>query len=99
MANFGTQAMGVVAVAAGALVLFAPLGTVLIVAGKSGRTRVLAWAFGGSLVVALFWLAVAAGLREAVSARVAGWWLLSAPWASAMGAVAGWRRSLRAGAA
>lgn len=97
MANVGTQAIGVMAVVAGAVVLFAPLGIVLIVAGKSGRTRVLAWAFGGSLLVALLWLAVAAGLRAGVSAPVAGWWLLSAPWASALGAVAGWRRSLRSG--
>ena len=97
MANIGTQAIGIMAVAAGALVLFAPLGIVLIVAGKSGRTRVLAWAFGGSLLVALLWLVVAWVLRGMVSAQVAGWWLLSAPWASALGAVAGWRRSLRAG--
>ncbi len=95
MANVGTQAIGIMAVAAGAVVLFAPLGIVLVVAGKSGRTRVLARAFGGSLLVALLWLAVAAGLRETLSAQVAGWWLLSAPWASALGAVAGWRRSLR----
>lgn len=95
MANAGTQVIGIVAVAAGAVVLFAPLGIVLIVAAKSGRTRVLAWAFGGGLLTALLWLAVALGLRSAVSAQVAGWWLLSAPWASALGAVLGWKRSLR----
>jgi hypothetical protein len=96
MANVGMQAIGIMAVVAGAVVLFAPLGIVLIVAGKSGRTRVLVWAFGGSLSVALLWLTVAWGLRGTVSAQVAGWWLLGAPWASALGAVAGWRRSQRA---
>lgn len=83
-------------VCVGAVLLFAPLGVVLITAAKSGRGRVLAWAFGASLAAATVWLLVAAGLRAMVSAPVAGWWLLSAPWASAMAAVFGWRRSLRA---
>lgn len=95
MANVGTQVIGIMAMVAGAVVLFAPLGIVLIVAAKSGRARVLAWAFGGSLLTALLWLAVALGLRSAISPQVAGWWLLSAPWASALGAVVGWKRSLR----
>jgi hypothetical protein len=93
MANVGTQVFGIMAVVAGALVLFAPLGAVLIVAAKSGRGRVLAWAFAGSALAALLWLVIALGLRSAFSPQVAGWWLLSAPWASAMGAVAGWKHA------
>lgn len=95
MTNVGTQVLGIMAVVAGATVLFAPLGAVLIVAAKSGRSRVLAWAFIGSLLTALLWLVIAAGLRAAWSQEAALWWLLSAPWASAMGAVAGWKHARR----
>lgn len=83
------------AVVAGATTLFAPLGIVLVMAAKSGRGRVLAWAFAGSALIALLWLALALGLRAALTPQAAGWWLLSAPWASAMGAVAGWKYARR----
>lgn len=91
------QVVGIMAVVAGAVVLFAPLGAVLITAAKSGRIRVLGWAFAGSLATALLWLSVALILRSTMSPKIAGWWMLSAPWASAIGAVIGWKRALAAG--
>lgn len=83
----------IVAVAGGAFLLFLPLGAVLIAAARSGRGRILAAAFFGSLVVVGVWLAVAVVLRQTLSVAAAGWWLLGAPWASALGAVVGWRRA------
>lgn len=97
MANVGTQVLGIMAVVAGATLLFAPLGIVLITAAKSGRTRVLIWAFAASLATALLWLAVAVVLRAIITPQIAGWWMLSAPWASAIGAVIGWKRALATG--
>lgn len=77
------------------VVLFAPLGAVLIAAAKTGRGRVLAWAFGGSLAAALLWLAGAAVLRQAGWPLGAVWMLVSAPWASALAAIWAWRAARR----
>jgi|GEM_PF-5292979 hypothetical protein len=73
------------------VVLFAPLGAVLLAAAKTGRGRVLAWAFGGSLTGAFLWLALAYTLQRAGHPLVALWCLVSAPWASALAAVWAWR--------
>lgn len=72
-------------------VLFAPLAAVLVAAAKTGRGGVLAWAFGGSAVAALVWLAGAYGLQQAGHPLGALWFLVSAPWASALAAVWAWR--------
>lgn len=72
-------------------VLFAPLGAVLIAAAKTGRGRVLAWAVAGSLAAGLLWMLGALVLRQAGWPQTAMWSLVGAPWASALGAVAGWR--------
>ncbi len=87
----GKQVFGIVAAVFGLAVLFAPLGAVLIAAAVRGRGRVLAWAFGGSLLAAAAWLGAALMVRRFWSPEVAMWSLLGAPWASALGAVAGWR--------
>ena len=50
-------------------VLFAPLAAVLVAAAKTGRGGVLAWAFGGSAVAALVWLAGAYAFRQAPHAN------------------------------
>lgn len=73
------------------VLLFTPLAAVLIAAAKTGRGRVLAWAFGGSLVAALLWLAGAAALRQAGWPLGAVWMLVGAPWASALAAIWAWR--------
>lgn len=96
MTDVGSKVLGIMAVCAALLLLFAPLAAVLVAAASKGRARVLAWAFGGSLIVALACLAVAAVLSQAFSPKVAGFWLAGSPWLSAVGAVAGWKRSLRA---
>jgi hypothetical protein len=72
-------------------VLFAPLGAVLIAAAKTGRGRVLAWAVAGSLAAGLVWMLGALALRQAGWLELALWSLVGTPWASALGAVAGWR--------
>ena len=87
------------ALGAGLLVLFAPLAAVLVAAARTGGGRVLAWAFGGSLLGGLVWLAGALVLKQLASTTVAAWWLAGAPWASALGAIWGWRRVRRSGAA
>ncbi len=83
----------ILAVAAGLalVVLFAPLAAVLVAAAKTGRGRLLAWSFGGSLVAAFLWLAMAYALRQAGHPLGALWCLVSAPWASALAAVWAWR--------
>jgi hypothetical protein len=96
MSDVGSKVLGIMAVCAGGIVLFSPLAAVLVAAASKGRGRVLAWAFAGSFFAALACLAVAAGLYRAVSPQVAGWWMLGSPWLSALGAVAGWKGSLRA---
>ena len=73
------------------VVLFAPLAAVLVAAAKTGRGRLLAWSFGGSLVAAFLWLAMAYALRQAGHPLGALWCLVSAPWASALAAVWAWR--------
>lgn len=83
--------IGLMAVGVGLVLLFAPLGAVLIAAAKTGRGRVLAWAFGGSLAAGLAWLALALGLRQAGWPQLAAWSLIGGPWASALGAIAAWR--------
>lgn len=72
-------------------VLFAPLAAVLVAAAKTGRGRVLAWAFGGSAVGAFLWLAMAYALQRAGYPFGAIWCLVSAPWASALAAIWAWR--------
>ena len=72
-------------------VLFAPLAAVLVAAGKTGRPRVLAWAFGGSAVAAFLWLSLAYALKQAGYPLGALWCLVSAPWASALAAIWAWR--------
>lgn len=96
MADVGKQVLGLMTLGAVALVVFAPLGVSLWRAAASGRARVIARAFLAGLVVALGWLAVAILLRRFVSAPVAGWWLLTGPWAAAAGAEWARRRALRA---
>jgi hypothetical protein len=83
------------AAGAGLLLLFAPLGAVLIAAAKTGRGRVLAWAFGGSLVAGVACLLVAAMFRQAGWPLGALWMAVSAPWGSALGAIAAWRFARR----
>lgn len=95
MADIGRQVIGLMAVVLGLVLLFAPLGAVLIAAAKTGRGRVLAWAFGGSLVAGLAWLLLALGIRQAGWPQVAAWSLIGAPWASALGAIAAWRYARR----
>jgi hypothetical protein len=73
------------------VVLFTPLAAVLLAAAKTGRGRVLARAFGGSLAAAFLWLALAYALRQAGYPLGALWCLVSAPWASALAAVWAWR--------
>lgn len=73
------------------VVLFAPLAAVLVAAAKTGRGRILAWAFGGSLTAAFLWLAMAYALRQAGHPLGALWCLVSAPWASALAAIWAWR--------
>lgn len=87
----GKQLFGIVVAVVGLVVLFAPLGAVLVAAAAKGRGRVLAWAFGGSLLAAVVWLGAALAVRQWWSQEVAMWSLLGAPWASALGAAAGWR--------
>lgn len=91
MADSGRQVLGLLAVGAGLIVLFTPLAAVLIAAAKTGRGRVLAWAFGGSLAAGVACLAAAFALRQAGWPLGALWLLLSAPWASALGAIVAWR--------
>jgi hypothetical protein len=99
MADVGKQVLGLMAVGAGLVVLFAPLGAVLIAAAKTGRGRVLAWAFAGSLVGAGLGLAGAIVARQADWTLGALWLLLSAPWASALTAIFAWRRARKREAA
>lgn len=87
----GKQVIGIVVTVAGLVVLFAPLGAVLVAAAAKGSGRVLAWAFGGSLLAAVVWLGAVLAVRQWWSQEVAMWSLLGAPWASALGAAAGWR--------
>ena len=87
----GKQVFGIVVAVVGLVVLFAPLAAVLIAAAAKGRGRVLAWAFGGSLLAAVAWLGAVLVVRQWWSQEVAMWSLLGAPWASALGAAAGWR--------
>jgi hypothetical protein len=91
MADVVKQVLGLMAVSAGLVVLFAPLGAVLIAAAKTGRGRVLAWAFGGSLAAGITCLGAAFAFRQAGWPLGALWLLLSAPWASALGAIVAWR--------
>lgn len=74
------------------MVLFAPLAAVLLAAAKTGRGRVLARAFGGSVAAAVLWLLGAYALRQAGWPLGALWLLVSAPWASALAAIWAWRR-------
>jgi hypothetical protein len=83
------------AVGVGLVVLFAPLGAVLIAAAKTGSGRVLAWAFGGSLAAGVACLGAALAVRQAGWPLGALWLLLSSPWASALGAVVAWRAARR----
>lgn len=94
MADVGKQVIGIVAAGIGLVVLFAPLGAVLVAAAAKGRGMVLVWAFGGSLLTAVAWLGGALVVRQFWSQEIAMWSLLGAPWASALGAVAGWRLRL-----
>jgi hypothetical protein len=87
----GGQILGVVLIFLGGFFLFAPLGLVLVAAAKSGRGRILLRAFLGSLVVAVGWLSAAWIVRVQCSAQVATWLILGGPWASALGAVIGWK--------
>ncbi len=93
MADVGRQVVGLMVVGAALALLFAPLGAVLITAAKTGRGRVLAWAVGGSLATGLLWMLLALALRQAGWTQVALWSLVGTPWASALGAVAGWRHA------
>lgn len=95
MSDVGSKVLGIMAVCAGGIVLFTPLAAVLVAAASKGRGRVLAWAFAGSFFAALGCLAVAAVFYRMISPEVAGWWMLGSPWLSALGAVAGWKGSLR----
>ena len=95
MSDVGSKVIGIMAVCAGGIILFAPLAAVLVAAASKGRGRVLAWAFAGSFAAALACLAVAAVLYRVVSPKMAGWWMLGSPWLSAVGAVAGWKWALR----
>lgn len=73
------------------VVLFTPLAAVLVSAARTGRGRVLTWAFVGSLAAALLWLAGAYVLRQVGWPLGALWLLVSAPWASALAAIWAWR--------
>jgi len=95
MADVGKQVLGLMTMGAVALVVFAPLGFALWRATASGRTRLIGRAFWAGLIVALAWLGVAITLRQMVSGPVAGWWLLSGPWAAALGAEWARRKALR----
>lgn len=95
MPDVGSNALRIMLVCVVLFILFTPLAAVLIAAASKGRGRVLAWAFAGSLIAALGCLGVATALNLLVSSKAAVFWLFGSPWLSALGAVAGWKRSLR----
>ncbi len=99
MADVGKQVLGLMTMGVITLVVFTPLAVTLWRAAASGRAGVIGRAFLAAMLVALAWLAVAVLLRHTVSAPVAGWWLLSGPWAAAVGAELTRRKTLRAVAA
>lgn len=96
MPDVGSNALRIMLVCVVLFLLFTPLAAVLIAAASKGRGRVLAWAFGGSLIAALGCLGVATALNQLVSPKAAVFWLFGSPWLSALGAVAGWKRALHA---
>lgn len=99
MFGSGSNLFLICAAAAVGFVLFTPLAAVLIAAASRGKGRVLAWAFGGSLLAAMACLAVAGGLHFVASRRVTLFFLVLSPWASTLGAVAGWKWAVRKGIA
>jgi hypothetical protein len=78
----------------GGLLLFAPLAAVLFAAGRRDKGQVLLGAFAGAVLAAALWCGLALGLRFLWSPQAAAWFMLGGPWASALGAVLGWRRAL-----